>query len=1072
KDKEWLTVEKDGRIGKVPKGTLIQKENKISSINLNLSKQTSQEAIIQISSKLLLELENESNDKDLEESQLYATEATFELLKISTYLKKTFAILRNNIASNLEKRYNLPIKSMIIQVLPIIIQRQYRVEETVKREAFGALLHLIGPLNKAVLWPLNPNEIIDLDLKDDELTEEEEDSIVKSDDLDGNKQRLNTVADLLIEIAAGCPSANNDDEDNNDEEEDLKENNDEDETNDSEEKQTSKFNIIKQMSQSYSCCALSEEVNDDDQNWLPAFQTFGQTLASILHETHEILSIQQLNINHVIAEEENEIIKKIDQIQIKSDSTQIKTPLASFPKSQSQSYYKRLRTIEQITKTALRALPLAISMFSHSMIEEVGFEYSAIGALSTAVQLCSTILNYADQSINNFNSMKSKPQYQQNVNIDSSSLIKNKEIIFHTLKLIKQSLEQKLIFFIEPIVPFLHFIGFGGQTSEWINLRVKVEGDLNDNEDEQQQNEQDGITSEEIKQFCGINEEEQDKQKEWLREIIADKKVFDQIIEKEKDMIDNIIELNQKWKLSTTQKSAYYIVDQRSREKKKIYQLPSLQIAHPVLQQTAKINAGRVAQEYAFSQLKDENDQIKNNFSNFLKQTVDSVIKSTDFTYQQNQTSAQIESNLNQTNSSTVSIGLDECIQLLVIHGSIEALKQIRIAHRLRHFLNDTVKQNTDKDTNKETDKLNEKEQKIQGKSKQEEIDIFWLLSQDTLIKLFISLVDKLRIILNSLPIFQTTAASKNINHQHVAPVNTNAIAGGQSLQQSSTSNTSSSSSSSAQSSVQLVLPENIAQSPTNLSSFQFWYPYLVSSLIRSISTLLVVPSSDHKQKQQQQSSNQLPSLPLPFILAQFEDSEINKNVYDSIKVIIAALKQTHFRSLQGENPASQLSLALFQFLLTQKQDVSVSDAQFEEAKQEKNNLDEKDNVVPEQSENKHDHIHHHVHHHKHAHTHQHHHYELNMNNFSSERTTSITNPLIQPSFTPHSVYSDALQCLSDFLADENVQIEPKNQVKNRLLQVNVVHLKQNADCFGHISLPKYTPSDEGKSNDTFSANA
>ncbi|KAA6354111.1 MAG: hypothetical protein EZS28_050362, partial [Streblomastix strix] len=42
KDKEWLTVEKDGRIGKVPKGTLIQKENKISSINLNLSKQTSQ----------------------------------------------------------------------------------------------------------------------------------------------------------------------------------------------------------------------------------------------------------------------------------------------------------------------------------------------------------------------------------------------------------------------------------------------------------------------------------------------------------------------------------------------------------------------------------------------------------------------------------------------------------------------------------------------------------------------------------------------------------------------------------------------------------------------------------------------------------------------------------------------------------------------------------------------------------------------------------------------------------------------------------------------------------------------
>ncbi|KAA6393436.1 MAG: hypothetical protein EZS28_011039 [Streblomastix strix] len=43
KDKEWLTVEKDGHIGKVPKGILIQKENKISSINLNLSKQTSQQ---------------------------------------------------------------------------------------------------------------------------------------------------------------------------------------------------------------------------------------------------------------------------------------------------------------------------------------------------------------------------------------------------------------------------------------------------------------------------------------------------------------------------------------------------------------------------------------------------------------------------------------------------------------------------------------------------------------------------------------------------------------------------------------------------------------------------------------------------------------------------------------------------------------------------------------------------------------------------------------------------------------------------------------------------------------------
>ncbi|KAA6387832.1 MAG: hypothetical protein EZS28_016642 [Streblomastix strix] len=42
KDKEWLTVEKDGNIGKVPKGILIQKENKISSFNMNLSKQTSQ----------------------------------------------------------------------------------------------------------------------------------------------------------------------------------------------------------------------------------------------------------------------------------------------------------------------------------------------------------------------------------------------------------------------------------------------------------------------------------------------------------------------------------------------------------------------------------------------------------------------------------------------------------------------------------------------------------------------------------------------------------------------------------------------------------------------------------------------------------------------------------------------------------------------------------------------------------------------------------------------------------------------------------------------------------------------
>ncbi|KAA6369089.1 MAG: hypothetical protein EZS28_035384 [Streblomastix strix] len=31
KDKEWLTVQKDGDIGKVPKGILIQKENKISS---------------------------------------------------------------------------------------------------------------------------------------------------------------------------------------------------------------------------------------------------------------------------------------------------------------------------------------------------------------------------------------------------------------------------------------------------------------------------------------------------------------------------------------------------------------------------------------------------------------------------------------------------------------------------------------------------------------------------------------------------------------------------------------------------------------------------------------------------------------------------------------------------------------------------------------------------------------------------------------------------------------------------------------------------------------------------------
>ncbi|KAA6340993.1 MAG: hypothetical protein EZS28_052492, partial [Streblomastix strix] len=32
KDKEWLTVEKDGDIGKVPKGILIQKENQFSSV--------------------------------------------------------------------------------------------------------------------------------------------------------------------------------------------------------------------------------------------------------------------------------------------------------------------------------------------------------------------------------------------------------------------------------------------------------------------------------------------------------------------------------------------------------------------------------------------------------------------------------------------------------------------------------------------------------------------------------------------------------------------------------------------------------------------------------------------------------------------------------------------------------------------------------------------------------------------------------------------------------------------------------------------------------------------------------
>ncbi|KAA6383119.1 MAG: hypothetical protein EZS28_021354 [Streblomastix strix] len=42
KDKEWLTVEKDGDIGKVPKGILIQKENKISPFNMNLQKNTQQ----------------------------------------------------------------------------------------------------------------------------------------------------------------------------------------------------------------------------------------------------------------------------------------------------------------------------------------------------------------------------------------------------------------------------------------------------------------------------------------------------------------------------------------------------------------------------------------------------------------------------------------------------------------------------------------------------------------------------------------------------------------------------------------------------------------------------------------------------------------------------------------------------------------------------------------------------------------------------------------------------------------------------------------------------------------------
>ncbi|KAA6396258.1 MAG: hypothetical protein EZS28_008212 [Streblomastix strix] len=42
KDKEWFTVEKDGRIGKVPKGILIQKGIKITQIPMNLPIQTAQ----------------------------------------------------------------------------------------------------------------------------------------------------------------------------------------------------------------------------------------------------------------------------------------------------------------------------------------------------------------------------------------------------------------------------------------------------------------------------------------------------------------------------------------------------------------------------------------------------------------------------------------------------------------------------------------------------------------------------------------------------------------------------------------------------------------------------------------------------------------------------------------------------------------------------------------------------------------------------------------------------------------------------------------------------------------------
>ncbi|KAA6377266.1 MAG: hypothetical protein EZS28_027207 [Streblomastix strix] len=42
KDKEWLTVEKEGYIGKVPKGILIQQENKISSVDMNLQEHAQQ----------------------------------------------------------------------------------------------------------------------------------------------------------------------------------------------------------------------------------------------------------------------------------------------------------------------------------------------------------------------------------------------------------------------------------------------------------------------------------------------------------------------------------------------------------------------------------------------------------------------------------------------------------------------------------------------------------------------------------------------------------------------------------------------------------------------------------------------------------------------------------------------------------------------------------------------------------------------------------------------------------------------------------------------------------------------